>query len=231
MITTLSFDADNTLWDFVKVMRHSLECVRAELKKRTGLPDISIEEMISVRNEVANSLKGKTTNLEEIRLAAFKETLSRHGILDTALATELNAIYIKHRFEDIDLYEDVLPTLEGLKETYQLGIISNGNSYPERCGLDNIFDFTVFAQEHKVEKPDPRIFEITLSEAKCQNTEMIHVGDSLESDVRGGQSSRIQSVWLNRKGKKNNSDITPDYEIESLVEIPDILNELNRAPK
>jgi len=63
MITTISFDGDNTLWDFEKVMHHSLECVRSEMANIPGLKSISVEEMILTRNKVAESLKGKVTNL------------------------------------------------------------------------------------------------------------------------------------------------------------------------
>jgi len=55
------------------------------------------------------------------------------------LAKYLNEIYLKHRFEDIELYDDVLPTLNALKKKYSLIIISNGNSYPEIGNRINVY--------------------------------------------------------------------------------------------
>ena len=112
-IRAISFDADDTLWDFHKVMRHSLKCALEELiKPRPKARDkLTIEAMIRIREEVAEKLKGKVANLEEIRLEAFRETLTRIGLNDDALAEHVNDVYFSHRHKDIQLYDDVLETL------------------------------------------------------------------------------------------------------------------------
>ena len=102
-------------------------------------------------------------------------------------------------------------------------MLSNGNTYPERCGLEDYFDFVVFAQDVKVEKPDPKIFEITAQQAGCEFSQLMHVGDSLENDVAGAQNVGAPAVWLNRDGVQNTTDFQPDYEIRSLTEISDFL--------
>jgi putative hydrolase of the HAD superfamily len=68
------------------------------------------------------------------------------GANDHDLASRLNAVYLKHHFEDIKLYPDVLPAFATLRNRYVLGPVSNGNSYPERCGLNGQFAFVVFAR-------------------------------------------------------------------------------------
>src|SRR5438270_9448751 len=62
------------------------------------------------------------------------------------------------------LYPDVLPTLSLLKDTYRLGLVTNGNTYSERCGLPGLFAFTIFAQDYQVPKPQPEFYERVLSE-------------------------------------------------------------------
>lgn len=228
-ITTVSFDGDATLWDFDKVMRHSLSITLEEL--RNCIPgkatlDLTVEKMIEIRNTVAAELKGKTVNLEEIRLQAFKRTVEAVGGHDNGLAADLNALYLKHRFEDIELYPDVISTLDTLGQQFSLGLVSNGNSYPERCGLEDRFSFTVFAQDVGSEKPDQRIFQTACSKAGCSPEEFMHVGDSLESDVAGANALGGVSVWLNRTGDENTSAIQPDYEIKSLVELIDVAKHL-----
>ncbi len=136
-----------TLWDFEKVMRHALSKVLAYLKKEVSAAQMTIEDMIRIRNEVAESLRGEVTNLEHIRLQAFVQTLKSIGVDDANLAARLNALYLKHRFEDIELYGDVKPTLKFLNQHLPCGLISNGNSYPERCGLEDAFSFVVFSQD------------------------------------------------------------------------------------
>lgn len=225
-ITVISFDGDDTLWDFEKVMRHSLRHALAELQRHIlneSAHRLTIDQMIAIRNTVAQELKGTVTNLETIRLQSFRRTLQRIGIINEELAQHLNKTYLYHRFEDIELYSDVIPTLDALAHRFKLGLLSNGNSYPERCGLAGRFSFVVFSQDYRVEKPDPKIFEIALSEAGCSAAELLHVGDSLVKDVAGAKRVGINSVWLNRAKQPNNSDIQPDVEITSLAELIPLL--------
>ena len=224
-IKAISFDADGTLWDFQKVMRYSLGKVMEELERLDPqtAAELGIDEMITIRNRVAEELKGKTTNYEVIRLEAFRHTLEEIGRPDEKLARHLNEVYYQHRFEDTEPYEDALPTLHTLRERYALALLSNGNSYPERCGFEGIFQSVVFSQYHNVEKPDPEIFWIAVRELGCSEVELLHVGDSLENDVEGAHNAGIRCAWLNRNQIENDTDTKPDYEIQSLTELLDIL--------
>ena len=224
-IRAISFDGDATLWDFEKVMRRSLAITLAELRRR--LPgrasrELSVDGMIEIRNTVAAELKGETTDLEEIRFHAFKRTVRSLGCTDDGLAAELNALYLKHRFEDIELYPDVIVTLDMLRSRFTLGLLSNGNGYPERCGLPNRFSFVVFSQDVGVEKPDPEIFAVGCRRAGCRADQLMHVGDSLTADVAGADAVGAVSVWLNRYGLVNDTGIRPDHVIQSLTQLPDI---------
>jgi putative hydrolase of the HAD superfamily len=220
-ICAISFDADGTLWDFEKVMRHSLAFAREDLLRATGLePDaLSIEAMIEIRNRTAEELRGRVTNLEAVRLEAFRRTLASVGYPDDALAERLNAVYLRHRFEDAELFDDVLPTLDALQGRFRLGIVSNGNSYPERCGLGGRFEFVVLSQDHGVEKPDPRLFEVALRLVGCAPGQLLHVGDSYASDVVGARLAGVRSVWLNRDGSEHAGGVQPDFEIRDLREL------------
>ena len=215
-----------TLWDFEKVMRHSLSLALAELRRRVpgqSSSDLTIDKMIEIRNSVAAELKGKIVNLEEIRFHAFKRTVEFVGDADDALAGDLNTLYLKHRFEDIELYPDVIPTMDFLRRDFSIGLLSNGNGYPERCGLPGRFSFVVFSQDVGVEKPDAGMFFAACKLAGCAPCELMHIGDSLESDVAGVNRIGAVSVWLNRDAKQNDSGIVPDYEIRSLTELADIV--------
>lgn len=225
-IKVISFDGDMTLWDFDRVMRHSLGHALAELRKRhpcAASEALTIDEMIEIRNRVAAELEGRVTHLEELRLRAFERTVKHVGSADRSLAKDLNALYLEHRFEDVELYDDVAPALDRLGRRFQLGMISNGNGYPERCGLAGRFGFVVFSQEAGVAKPDPGIFRAACRQARCGPDELMHVGDSLESDVQGANGVGALSVWLNRRRAPNPSRVRPDLEVSSLLELSSIL--------
>ena len=221
-ISTISFDGDMTLWDFRKVMRHSLKQTLVELQKQVPTPrasKLTIDEMITIRDQFAEEVKGEIWSLLEIRERAFERTLEHVGHPDKDLAIHLNAIYRKHRFEDIELYPDVIPTFDILAPHFKLGLLSNGNTYPERCGLEGRFAFVIFSQDVQVEKPDPKIFQITAERAGCELSQMLHVGDSLENDIAGAKNVGAPSVWLNRDELPNDTNIQPDYEVTSLTEL------------
>lgn len=196
-ISAISFDGDMTLWDFNKVMRHSLKLTLTELQRQVPTQRalaLSIDEMIWIREQFAEEVKGKIWNLLEIRQGAFERTLEYVGYPNKKLAADLIAIYRKHRFEDIELYPDVIQTFDVLAPHFKLGLLSNGNTYPERCGLEDYFAFVIFSQDVQVEKPDHKIFEITAQQAGCDFSQLLHVGDSLENDVAGANNVGAYTV-------------------------------------
>jgi putative hydrolase of the HAD superfamily len=226
-IKAISFDGDMTLWDFDKVMRNSLAHALAELRARLpgrSCADLTVDRMIEIRNTVAEELKGRRDALERIRLEAFRRTIATVGSDDQELAAHLNSIYLEHRFADIELYPDVLPLFDSITSRYVLGLVSNGNSYPERCGLRSHFRFVILAQNIGVEKPDPAIFQQVCREACCSPEQLMHIGDSLVTDVAGARRAGLVSVWLNRERKPNHTGIRPDFEIHSLIELEKLLD-------
>lgn len=62
-------------------------------------------------------------------------------------------------------------------------------------------------QKAKAYKPRKEIFELALKSTGLHADEVIHIGDSLSSDVKGASSVGIKAIWLNRFGKKNSSDV------------------------
>ena len=139
------------------------------------------------------------------------------------LALHLNEVYLKHRYGDIELFEDVVPTLKALRQRYTIGLVSNGNSYPERCGLDDVFHFVVFATQCGAWKPDPRIFQVAVEKAGCSVQELLHVGDSPKEDIMGAAAVGIRSVWINRDGAPRDLGIAANHEISSLEGLLEIL--------
>jgi HAD superfamily hydrolase (TIGR01549 family) len=45
------------------------------------------------------------------------------------------------------------------------------------------------------------------------------VGDSLLSDIKGGMNYGVDTCWYNPNGLTNSTEITPTYEIKSLLEL------------
>lgn len=225
-VSAVSFDVDMTLIDTDGVIIRSMKSVRDELLNRLpsdGELRISVEEMFAIRNQVEDEVEDAVRDFDAIRLAAFERILRQAGITEPELAVQLNEKYLERRFDDMEPYEDAVPTLDALAPRFKLGLLSNGNNYPEYYGLEGRFDFAVFAQDVRIEKPDQRIFQIAAGRAGCVPDRLLHVGDSLVTDVAGAQAVGAQGVWLNREGRTNDTEIKPDCEIRSLTELRSIL--------
>ena len=165
-IKAISFDVDGALWDFDGVMRRSLGQVLEELDRFD--PDaaamLSVDRIIATRDRTHDDLRGKVSDLYEIRRRSFVRVLVEAGRPDEALAARLGEVYFEHRSANMVLFDDVRPTLEALAPRFTLGIVSNGNSYPEDFGLEDLIAFSVYSPDHGgIEKPDPRIFRIALA--------------------------------------------------------------------
>ena len=225
-IKAVSFDVDGTLWDFETVMRNALREALRELARHDApaAAMLDVEKMIAIRDRVHEELRGKTSDLVEIRKESFKQMLRDVGRPNDALGLHLGELYLKHRWANAERFEDVRPTMEALAPKYVLGMLSNGNSYPDQIGLGDLVSFAVYAQDHGgIEKPDTRLFEVALERAGCSAEELLHVGGSLETDVMGATRAGVKSVWLNRNGHGACPDIAAVAEIASLRELLEIL--------
>lgn len=225
-ISAISFDVDQTLIDTDRVIMRSMESVREELLKRVPgerSGNLTVEQMWSIRDREEKGFTGSLRDFDEIRRRSFHRMLDQVGYTGPDLSARLNEVYLEHRYNDIEPYDDVVPMLDALEPRFKLGLLSNGNNYPEYFGLAGRFVFSVYAQDIGIEKPDPRTFQITAERAGCSLGQLLHVGDSLETDVEGARAVGICAVWLNRDGLPYDSDIRPDHEIKSLTELPAVI--------
>ena len=72
-------------------------------------------------------------------------------------------------------------------------------------------------------KPRSEIFVEALRRYELKVAEVLHVGDSLTSDVVGAQALGIRAVWINRMNKLKPDHIQPDYIIKKLTELEGII--------
>ena len=66
-------------------------------------------------------------------------------------------------------------------------------------------------------KPRKELFELALQKTGLKPDEVIHIGDSISSDVKGASELGINALWLNRFGKN-----IPDG-VSSISSLPEAL--------
>ncbi len=221
-IKAISFDVDGTLWDFDEALIRGLTGALDELRSvnKVAAERLSVDELDKIWERERDTQQGHITDLFQLRRDSMRRALNEIGSPDDDLADRMADAYFEARNKNNRPFDDVVPALEALYGKYKLGLLTNGNMHPERLGLQKYFEFRVLSVEHGgIEKPDPRIFEITLREAGCQPHELAHVGDHLEYDVMGANDSGVRSVWLNRKTESRYLDVEPDVEVETMGEL------------
>ena len=163
MIEAVLFDGDQTLWDFERVIRDALMATAAELRAARPGPfaDRLRWQDLQVDRAFVVDAMPDVWSLAELRVHGFARTLARRRAAeggderaDRALAAELGTSYFAHRDHDPALFPDTLPGLDALRADYRLGLLSNGSRLPETVGLASYFESVVFAQDHRVAKPD-----------------------------------------------------------------------------
>ena len=137
--------------------------------------------------------------------------------------------YFHHRDRDPALFPDTraLPRHAGAAD-YRLGLLSNGSRLPEKMGLAQYFESVVFAQDHRVAKPDKGIFEVVERQLGVGPEACVLVGDHPVNDVAGAHGAGWRSVWIDREGAAPFPDDgpQPDAVIASLLDLPGLLPRL-----
>lgn len=63
------------------------------------------------------------------------------------------------------------------------------------------------SEDAKAYKPRKELFELALNTTGLHADEVLHIGDSLSSDVKGASSVGIKAIWLNRFNKENSCGV------------------------
>ena len=229
-IRLLTFDLDDTLWEFAPVL------VRAEAMTYAWLQQFvpavtqrfSIEDLRAIRMRIAQEEPALAHRVTELRVRGLHRAMQLAGLVDhtiEALVEQAFATFL-HARHDIELFDDAESVLLELKNTYVLGAITNGNVEIARLGLDRYFNFAINAEQLTRAKPHPEPFLQALAAVDCAPYECIHIGDDAENDVRGAQRLGIHTIWVNRLQEPWSGDRPPNQVIRQLVELPDAVRRI-----
>lgn len=227
MIKTILWDVDGTLLDFLAAEKAALESLFEEF----GMGECT-EERIARYSKINRGYWEKLERGEltkpQVLVGRFQEFFEKEG-LDPSVAAEFNEKY-QLRLGDTIVYCDdsyeIVKSLQGKVNQY---VVSNGTIIAQTkklklSGLGALMDGIFLSEDLGVEKPNLGFFDQVFANTEpCEKEEMLIVGDSLTSDICGGNNAGIQTCWYNPRKEKAKPGYKIDYEIENLQDIYKIL--------
>jgi YjjG family noncanonical pyrimidine nucleotidase len=225
-ISCLLFDLDNTLLDFDGAAKAALW---------QTFTDYGTHCSEAIHQTYKHINKQVWTDFERGKISAARLRPQRFRLLFEAIAQnparpeDFSQRYLENLVLKSEAYQGVSALLDQLRPNYQLGLITNGLREVQRPRLARLqmqhhFQSIVVSDEIGVAKPQAAFFAHAYADLPQQppKEEVLVIGDNLHSDISGGRDFGFRTCWVSH-GRINTSDILPDYTLNQVVDIPNIL--------
>ena len=228
MIEFLFLDLDDTILDFHKAERLAI----AKTFREFGL-----EPTDAVLNRYHEINKLHWQRLERGEITRDQVLVGRFQMLFDELGKHADPAQIAQSYEhNLSIGHYYLPgareAVDALQGHYRLFLASNGTASVQHsrltsAGLYPCFEQVFVSQDLGFNKPAKEFFDACAARIPGYDaTKAMMVGDSLTSDILGGIHGGMQTCWVNPAHKQAPENIRPDYEIESLSQLPALLRKL-----
>ena len=225
MIKAIIFDLDNTLLDFMKMKSSSINA--------------AVLGMISAGMKInkEDSIK-KIYNIYDTKGYEHQEVLNEFilyncGKINYKYLAAGIVEYKKVKEKSLNLYDDVIPTLEKLIQmNLQLGIVSDAPSREAwirlyTLKLHNMFEEVVTFNDTGFHKPAKEPFIKIAEKLHIDLKECMMVGDWPDRDIKGASQLGMKTAFARYGSTQNISDSGADYDLNSISELIDIIKENN----
>lgn len=220
------FDADNTLFDFDASSILAFEALVDQL----NIPQSSdLYKTYKKHNaHVWHLFEKGQIDAQNLRSRRFELFFDEIGFDFDGL--KANDLYLDLLVENVRLLDGATELLEKLKDLgIKMLIITNGlkevqKPRLEKVGLTHYFEDIIVSDEIGVAKPDGAFF--TFAEKAANHPpkdQVLVIGDSINSDIQGGNLYGYDTCWFNPRDLDNISEIQPKYTISDLSSIPDLV--------
>ncbi len=215
-------DADDTLYDYDMAENFALEKTFADF----GIPyDDSIRQVYrGINTELWKRFETGDITKDVLLTTRFSRLFDVIGA--KANPSDFNTKYLNALGEGSFLLDGAVEICKYLTDNQkQIYIVTNGTAITQRMRIENstIKDFIqkfFISEEIGSQKPQKVFFDHVLSNIVYSSKDrIIIIGDSLSSDIAGGNNAGIDTCWFNKNKAVNTTGIRPTYEISELNEI------------
>lgn len=227
MIKAILWDVDGTLLDFLAAEKAAIQ----QLFTEYGF-GVCTDEMLARYSKINRSywerLERGEMAKQDILVNRFRDFFTLEG-LDASRAESFNAEYQLRLGDTIVFRDNSDEIVRGLQGRVKQYVVSNGtiaaqNKKLRLSGLGAFMDGVFLSDALGVEKPNVQFFDKVFEAIDpVERDSVMIVGDSLTSDIRGGNNAGIVTCWYNPNGMPLNVDVHVDVEITDLHQVLDLL--------
>lgn len=222
--TTILWDIDGTLLDFLAAEKAALRTCFAN-HNMGECTDEMIERYSVINRRHWEALERGEMSKPEVLVGRFREFFRKEG-LDESLAESFNDMYQVSLGDTVVFCDDSYNLVKGLKERgVRQYAITNGTKIAQdrklkNSGFDQLLDDFFISDVIGFEKPSIEFFRPVFETLKgIPKEEILVVGDSLTSDIRGGNNAGYDTCWYNPRHEENDKGAKVNYEITDLRQV------------
>ena len=246
MLKALFLDLDETLCDTLRANEQAKRLMAQDIETQFGIKlngKAFAEAYVSgiYREWSANQRARYMPIIEQQSEGAFRiqlihDLLAERNVMNISVqqAKALQDKFDNDRITAFDFFPGIEDFLAEARNFFTLVVITNGPEFSqipkiERINLAKHVDHIIIGGQEPEEKPALSIFNKALKLANCQAHEVVHIGDSLASDIAGANNSGITSVWIQHQQTLDAElEITPHHTLLHPSEIPALIFQLHQ---
>jgi 2-haloacid dehalogenase len=221
----LFFDADGTLFDYNRAeataFRKAFELLRYQFE------EAYLDAYQKINRELWKALERHEITPAVLRVRRFELLLEALQLVGSA--EDLNVTYVEQLGLCTDLIDGAHELLQTLHQSSRIAIVTNGLEAVQRSRLrhSTIHPFIselIISEEVGAAKPHPAFFDAAFAQTgNPPKGDVLIIGDSLTSDIRGGADYGIDTCWYNPTSEKTPEGLSITYEIRHLRELLGII--------
>jgi len=224
--TMLLMDADETLLDFRRSEGYALETTLAS--HGVAMTPAMHDTYHEINRQLWQQLETGTLTRARLKVQRFEEFFKAIGVFGIDAAA-FNDAYMAAIGTKGFMLDGALDLLKDLSARYPVYIITNGTASVQHTRLADSgmlpFVKDVFiSEEVGADKPSPQFFDHVLNAVgNPDKSELLIIGDSPTSDIRGGNLSEIDTCWYNPFGIECPAHIVPTVRVSSFDDLRKLL--------
>jgi putative hydrolase of the HAD superfamily len=197
-IQAISFDLDDTLYENTSIIVQAEKSLMVLMHQDYPITQ-SVDKLFWRKQQIKHltlnpNLKNDMSYLRQLSIRSGLQELGLSG-KTLAAATEHCYAHFYQQRSNFKINKNIHSLLTTLAEKLPLVAITNGNVNLQQIGLQDYFSACFKASIDMPMKPHSAMFDASQAFLKMPAETILHVGDNLLKDVKGGLQAGYQTAW------------------------------------